>query len=314
MQHNTNDTHLTDPCLDLGWICDSSQAENVDTMAPRPRTYGTRRSHAKAADELVNGTTAEEPEPKPRKVDVVSARIWTGQGQDLDALQKEEKQGTLSQGLGKEDESVSGIPVGEGAALSQISNVEDISIPVSPATSSLKDKRMSARDILPPDKSVEESGSRRKSVRRLVNGSGILKDQNTTSIMEPISINHISPSQAEATCRPNGFTEDQQSPVGDAIDLKNTPSGLHDLPIWIAQSIRKLLDKSPLSAISEPSQKDFSSHPGQDVEMSDALDNVEDVRMTRGKERKRLQQLKGKEPANGMGPFSTCFISLLKRW
>lgn len=287
-------------------------------MAPRPRTYGTRRSHAKAAGELVNGTTADGPESKLGKIDVISARVRTGQGEDLGTSEGEEKQGTLSHGLGKEDEPATGTQGVEPAALSHVPTVEDISTPVSPATGSHKSRRMSAQDMSPPDKIIEEKGSRRKSIRKMVNGSGSLRDQNNTTIYgsEPISIDHTFPSHAEASSRPNGFINGQQSPVGGKVDLKDTPSDLHDLPIWVAQSISRLSDKSPLSATSEPSQNDFSSYPGQDVEMPDALDNLEGVRMTRGKEKKRLQQLKGKgkEPVDGMSPSSLRFMSFLKRW
>ena len=287
-------------------------------MAPRPRTYGTRRSHAKAAGELVNGTTADGPESKLGKIHVISASMRTGQGEDLGTSGGEEKQGTPSQGLEKEDETATGTEVVEPAALSHVPTAEDISIPVSPASGSRKNRRMSAQDMSPPDKIIGEKGSRRKSIRKLVNGSGSLTDQNNTTMngSEPNSTNHSFPSRAEASSHPNGFIDGQQSPVGSKVDLKSIPSDLHDLPIWVAQSLSRLSVKSPLSAISEPSQNDFSSQPEQDVEMTEALDNVEGVRMTRGKERKRLQQLKGKgkEPVNGMSPSSLRFMSFLKRW
>ena len=318
LQQNTNNTHLTDSCIDLGRICDPSQAENVNTMAPRPRTYGTRRSHAKAAGELVNGTTADGPGSKLGKIDVIFARVKTGQGEDLGTSEGEEKQATLSHGLGKEDEPATATQVVEPAALSHVPTVEDISISVSPTSGSHKNRRISAQDMSPPDKIIEEKSSRRKSIRKLVNGSGSSRDQDNTTIngSGPISVDHTFPSRAKESSRPNGFINGQQSPVGGKVDLKDTPSDLHDLPIWVAQSISRLSDKSPLSAISEPSQNDFGSHPEQDVEMTDALDNLEGVRMTRGKEKKRLQELKGKgkEPVNGMSPSSLRFMSFLKRW
>ena len=284
-------------------------------MAPRPRTYGTRRSHAKAAGELVNGTPAEEPDIAIQNGDEISAKTRICQAKDSGTPEKE-KQGMTSQGLGKGEELAAGTHMGERAATSHVSTVEDTSMPVSPATDSLDNSRMSAQDMFPPELSREEKGSRRKSARRLVNGLGKLKDQNTTTTRgsEPNSLDHTFSSRAEAHFRPNDFTNDQQSLVGGKVDLKDAPSDLHDLAIWVAQSISTSHDNGPLSAVSEPGQDDFSAHPEQDLEMRDASDNIEDVRMTRGKKKKRLQQLKGKEPVNGMSLFSSFFVSSPKRW
>lgn len=287
-------------------------------MAPRPRTYGTRRSYAKAASELVNGTTVDKHESKLGKIDVISATMRTSQGEDLGTSDGEENQSTPSQGLEKEDEPATGTQVVEPAALSHVPTVEDISIPVSPASSSPKESRMSAQDMSPPGKIMEEKGSRRKSTRKLANGLGSLRNRDNTTMngSEPVSVDDTFPLRTEASSLPNGSINGQKSPIGRKIDLKDTPSDLDNLSIWVAQSISRLSDESPLSAISEPSQNDLNSHPEQDVEMIDALDNLEGVRMTRGKEKKRLQQLKGKgkEPVNGMSPSSLRFMSFLKRW
>lgn len=309
--NTTQTTHLTESCLNLERICDPSQTEDASTMAPRPRTYGTRRSHAKAAGEVVNGTPAEEPDIIIQNLDEISAQVRNCQAKDL-RKSEEEKQGITSQDLGKGDELATGTHMGEP---SHMVTDEETSIPVSPTTGSLKNRRMSAQDMFPPEKSIEEKGSRRKSARRLVNGSGTLKDKRASTIVvsEPISLDQTLPSHAEAYSRPNGFTKDQQSPVGGKVDLKDAPSDLHDLAIWVAHSISILHDNGPLSTVSEPSQNDFSSHPEQDIETSHALDDIEDVRMTRGKKRKRMQQLKGTEPVNGRSLSSSCFVSYPKR-
>lgn len=249
-----------------------------------------------------------------QNVDEMSKKTRICQAKDP-ATSEEEKQGITSQGLGKGDELATGTHMGERAATSHVSTVEDASIPISLATGSLENRSMSAQEMLPPGKSIEEKGLRRKSARRLVNGLGALKDQNTTTIggSEPTSLDHTLPSHAETHFRPNDFTKDLQSSIGGKVDLKDAPSDLRDLAIWVAQSISTLHDNGPLSAVSETSQNGFSSHPVQDIEMGDALENIEDVRMTRGK-KKRLQQLKGKEPANGMSLSSSCFASFPKRW
>ena len=278
-------------------------------MAPRPKTYGTRRSHVKLVGEKVNGTTTDEPEPELRRVDVMTERTGAGQEKDVGAARSEEKQDTPLQGLGKEDKSTSGTLVGKRVSLSRTPNLEDRFTHISPTSGSVKNRSMSAQEILPPDTSGKESGSRRKSIRRLVNRSVTLEKQSIISNtgFESILVDHTSLSPAKANSRPNGFTEDhQQSHVSRDIDLKDTPSDLYDLAIWVAQSISRYSDKSLLSATSEPRQKDSSPQSVQETKMIDALDNVEDVRMTRGKEKKRLQQLKEKEPATGMSLSFSC--------
>lgn len=257
----------------------------------------------------MNGTTADEHELELRRSDVMPARIGTGKEKDLGTARKEEKQDIPSQGLGKGDKSVPGTPVGENAALSRLPNAEHLSTTVSPARS-LKNRRMSAQDMLSIDTSIKELGSRRKSVRRSVNGSATSENQNLISNtgFESIPTGHTSSSHVRTNIDQNGFTEDhQQSPAGRNIGLNDIPSDLHNLAVWVAQSISKHSDKSPLSAIPEPRQKASSPQPGQDIEMSDSLDNVEGVRITRGKKKKRLQQLKGKEAANGTSLSFSCF-------
>lgn len=268
-------------------------------MAPRPKTYGTRRSYAKPAGELVNGTTADEPEPRFRRVDVVSESRRSGKVKIPGTVRIEEREDIPSQNLGEEDGPASGTSAGEGALLSHTPNCEDTSTTVSPMSGPPQNRRMSAQDMLPLDASTKERRSSRKSTRRSGNGSATSEDQSliTKTGLESIPIDHTSLSHDKAFFRPNGFTQEQQS---CNIDLKDTPSDLNNLAIWVAQLIRKYSDKTPLSAISEPRQEDITSQPGQNIETRDALDNVEGVPMTRGKERKRLQQLKRIEPVNGM--------------
>lgn len=274
-------------------------------MAPRPKTYGARRSHAKPAGELVNGTAADVSERKMGNIDVMSTGIWDGKEKGLGIAPKEEKQNILSQGPRKEDGLALAKTVEECAAPERALDVEDNSTSVSPKPWSLRNRRIPAQDMLPPDVPVEEHDSRRKSIRRSVDGSATPQNQNliTNKEFQPMLTDRGSPSYAKATFDPNGFTEyHQHSHVGRDIDLKDKPSDLHDLDSWVAQLVRRChQDENPSSIISEPRQKEFRPQPGQDIEMSDALENVEDIRMTRGMEKKRLQLLKGKEPANGNG-------------
>ena len=272
-------------------------------MAPRPKTYGTRRFHAKLAGELVNSTTAGEPEPTLRRADVVSTRTRTAKDKVLGPAQREEKQDIPSQGLGKEAESVSGTPVGGHVAPSRTPNVEEKSTNVSPAGESHEDRRMSTQDKPPPDSPTKEHASRRKSIRGLANGSSTPENRNSITNVgyESTLIDHTSPSHPIENFHPNGSIENlPEFPVGRDINLNDIPSDLQSLAIWVAQLISKHSDKGPFLAIYEPKHKVSSPQVGQNTEMSDALDIVEDGRMTRGKEKKRLQQLKRKEPANGM--------------
>ena len=274
-------------------------------MAPRPKTYGARRSHAKPAGELVNGTAADVSERKMGNIDVMSTGIADGKEKALGMAPREEKQDILSQGPRKEDGLALAKTMEECAAPERAPNVEDHSRSISPKPWSLRNRRIPAQDMLPPDVPVKEHDSRRKSIRRSVDGSATPQNQNliTNKEFQPMLTDRGSPSYAKTTFHPNGFTEHHQhSHVGRGIDLKDKPSDLHDLGSWVAQLVRKChQDENPSSIISEPRQKEFRPQPGQDIEMSDALENVEDVRMTRGKEKRRLQLLKGKEPANGNG-------------
>ena len=284
-------------------------------MAPRPKTYGTRRSYAKPAGELVNGTTADEPELELRRHDRKSASARSDKDGNLGTVRIEGKQDILSKGLGKEDGSASSTPAAEGDAPSNTPNGDNKFSTVSSASGPLPNKRMSGQAMLPLVASVKERGSSCKSTRRSLNGSATSKDQNsiTKTDLHSIPIAHTSPSQAKANFRSNGHTKQQQSPIGCNIDLKGAPSDPRSLAIWVAQLISKCSDNRPLQAMSEPKQKDLSSQSERDIEIGDTLDNVEGVRMTRGKERKRLQQLKGKEPVSGTSlcPFFV-YISIPK--
>ncbi len=278
-------------------------------MAPRPKTYGIRRSYAKPAGELVNGTTADEPELELRRHDRTSASARSDKEEYLGTVRIEGKQDILSKGLGKEDGSASSTPAAEGDAPSNTPNGDNKFTTVSSASGSLPNRRMSGQDMLPLVASVKERGSNRKSTRRLVNGSATSEDQNsiTKTDLHSTPIAHTSSSQAKADFRPNGATKEHQSPIGRDVDLKGAPSDPKSLAIWVAQLISKSSDKRPLQAMFEPKQKDLSSQPERDIEIGDTLDNLEGVRMTRGKERKRLLQLKGKEPVNGT---SLCLFCL----
>ena len=273
-------------------------------MAPRPKTYGARRSQGKPSGGLVNGTTADKSEHELKMIDVMSTRTKNGKEKDLGTAQKEDEQNILSQGL-KEDELASGKPSGDFAALERTHTVEDKSTTVSPVPWSLRNKRVLAQDMLPPDTPAKEHGSRRKSSKKSVDGSATSQNQGliTSMVSQSILTDHPPSSYAKSTFHPNDLAEDhQQSPVDHSIDLNNKPSEIHNLAAWIAQLIRKChQDKNLSSIITEPTQKDSKPQIEQDIEMIDALENVDDVRMTRGREKKRLQQLKGKGSANGNG-------------
>lgn len=230
----------------------------------------------------------------------MSASTRSGKQKNLETVRKEEKQDLPLQGLGKEDDSAPGPPVGQHITPPCTTNVENESTTVSPAPGSVTNRRISAEDTSLAGKSTEGRGSRRKSTRTSVNGPATSGNQDSTTKagFEPIQIDRTSPSHAKAIFPSNGFTDDQQSSLGRNGDLGEIPSDLHHLGIWVAQSIGKHSDKRALLAVSEPRQKEPSPQTGQDIETSDALDKVENGRMTRGKEKKRLQQLKGKEPTN----------------
>ena len=287
-------------------------------MPPRPKTYGARRSHVTQAGQLVNGTTAGESEHRPRKIGFISMRISNGREKGHAATPKEEKQIIPSQGPMKEDPVAYGTTTGEGAAPQYKQDIEGESMIVSPVPWSLRKRKMPSQDMLPPDTPVEDHSSRRKSIRRSVDGTSIPQNQEliTENGFSPMPIDHRSPSYAKSTFGPNGVTENHQHPsVGHDINLKHKPSDLHDLGIWVAQLIRECHgDKNPSSQVSEQRQTDSSTQPERDIKMTDALENVEDVRMTRGKEKKRLQQLKAKELANGNGmslPLMCSYLALV---
>ena len=281
-------------------------------MAPRPKTYGNWRSRAKPAGVLVNGTASDESEPEPilKDTDVVSAMNRMGKENGLGTVHKIGKLDMPSPNLENEEESTAGKPMEEPP--SQTLNVAHKSRTTSPAPRSLETGGMLAPDMLTPDTSTNGRELRSKSIRRLVNGSSASEIQNVISNkgFESSPADHYSPSHATARFRQNDFTEDhQQSPVILDIDLKDAPSDLHNLGIWVAQMIRKCSDKSPISAISEPKSKASSPQPGQHIAISDTLNDLEDVRMTRGKEKKRLQQLMGKEPTNCMSLHLSYFCN-----
>ena len=273
-------------------------------MAPRPKTYGARRSHVKQADELVNGITADEGERRPRKIDFISMRISNGKEKGHEAAPKETKQNILSPGLVKEATLSSETTVGDGAAPELEKEVYGKPTTVSPVPWSLRKRKTSAQDMLPPDTPATDHGSRRKSLRGSVDRSETLQIQDTIAEngFQSMPIDHASPSYVKVISGPNGNTENHRvSPVDHRIDLNDRPSDLHTLGIWVAQLVQKCHDKNPVSETAEQRQTDLRPQPEQDVEMTDVQENVEDVRMTRGKEKKRLQQLKRKELINGNG-------------
>ena len=288
-------------------------------MAPRPKTYGARRSHVKQAGELVNGTTADEGERRPRKTGFISMRISNGKEKGLEAAPKETKQNILSPSLMKEDTFSSRTIVSDCAAPEHEKETYGKPTTVSPVPWSLRKRKTSAQDMLPPETPATDHGSRRKSLRRSVDGSETPQNQDhiAENGFQSMPIDLASSSYAKLTFGPNGNTEDHRvSPVDHRIDLNDRPSDLNTLNIWVAQLVRRChQDKNPVSAKSEQRQTDSRPHTEQDIEIADGLENVEDVRMTRGKKKKRLQQLKGKELANdnGMGLPLMCshFASVL---
>ena len=273
-------------------------------MAPRPKTYGARRSHVKQAGELVNGTTADEGEQSPRKTDLGPIRISNGKEKNLEAAPKETKQNILPPGLMKEDTLSSRTTVRDCAAPEHKKESHGKVTTASPVPRSLRKRKMSAQEMLPPDTPAKDHGSRRKSLR-----TSSETPQNQDSIagngFQSMPVDHASPSYAKVHVGSNGNTEDRQvSSVDHRIDLNDRPRDLNTLNIWVAQLVRRCHQAmNPVSAKSKQRQIDSRPQTEQDKEMTDALENVEDVRMTRGKERKRLQQLKWKEFANdhGMG-------------
>ncbi len=262
----------------------------------------------------MNGTTADEPELELRRHDRTSASVRSDKEGNLGTVRIEGKQDILSKGLGKEDGSASSTPAADGDAPSNTPNGDNKFTTVSSASGSLPNKR-SGQAMLPLVASVKERGSSRKSTRRSVNGSATSEDQKsiTKTDLHPIPIAHTSPSHA-TNFRINGSTKERQSPIGRNVDLKGAPSDPKSLAIWVAQLISKSSDKRPLQAMFEPKQKDLSLQPEQDIEIGDTLDNVEGVRMTRGKERKRLQQLKGKEAVNGTSLCLFCLYIEPQKW
>ena len=261
-------------------------------MAPRPKTYGTRRSHVKQVGELVNGTTADDPEGRPRKIGFISMRISNGKENGLEAAPKETKQNILSSGT-KEADCTAPEHEKENNGKPAI---------VLPVPRSLRKRKSSAQDILPPDTLATDHGSRRKSLRRSADRSETPQNQSLIagSGFQSMPIDHASSSVAKATSGPNGNTENHQvSPVDHGIDLDDRPSDLHSLDIWVAQLVRKChQDNYALSETSKQRQTDSRPQTEQNEEMTDALESVEEVRMTRGKEKKRLQQLMRKKLAN----------------
>ena len=280
-------------------------------MAPRPKTYGTRRSHAKQVGELVNGTAADEVDPELNRSHATYTKMLPGEEKDIGTARQEEKPEIAPQGLGKEDEPRSSTPIGGRSAESHTDDVKEKIKTLSPALRSLKNGRKLAQDMLPPDISMKERDSRRTSIRRSANGSAISDNQDlaTKTSFESLPVDRASPLQAKAIFRPNGFSEEQKGcPISSDIELTAIPSSLHNLAIWVAQLINKSSKTNSLSVINEPSKNDSGPQSGQHIEMNGAIDNVEEARMTRGKERKRLQQMKGKEPASGMSIFLSYFF------
>ena len=271
-------------------------------MAPRPKTYGTRRSHAKQVVEMVNGTAADEVDPELNRSHATSTKILPREVRDIGTVRQEEKSEIAPQGPGKEDEPPSGTPIGGRSAESHTDDVKGKMKTLLPALRSLKNGRELAPDMLPPDLSMKERDSRRTSIRRSANGSAISANQDlaTRTSFEPLPVDRASPLRAKAGFRANGFSNEQTGcPISSDIELKAIPSSLHHLAIWVAQLINKSSETNSLSGINEPSKNDSGPQNGQHIEMNEAIENVEETRMTRGKERKRLQQMKGKEPASG---------------
>ena len=280
-------------------------------MAPRPKTYGTRRSHAKQVVELVNGTAADEVDPEMIRSHAISTKILPGEVKDIVTARQEEKPDIALQGPGKEDEPPSGTPIGRRSPDSHTDVVKGNMKTLLPALRSLKNGRESAPGMLPPELSLKERNSRRTSIRRSVNGSAISDNQDLASktSFESLPVDRAAPLQAKANLRPNGFSEEQNGcPISSDIELRAIPSSLHNLAIWVAQLINICSKKNAVSGIIEQSKNDSGRQNGRHIEMNEAIENVEEARMTRGKERKRLQQMKGNEPASGMSISLSCLF------
>ena len=273
-------------------------------MAPRPRTYGARRSYVKSAGEIVHGVATDESEQRTERSDRIATwkRNGNGKGKDLGTSFKGRALNSVPHVWEAENESAFGTSDGERTTPRTLYD-ERGSTAFTPATTFPRNERTSARDIPSPGRSIKHTSSRLKSTKEQANGSATraTQDHVTKQDIQSTPINITSPSQAKATFLPNGFTKDhQQSPRRHGIDLDERPNDPDKFATWIAQLIRKVHQESnALTAVSEPRQEDSNGEPGQDNGMSEAVENVEDVRMTRGKEKKRLQQLKAKESANG---------------
>ena len=275
-------------------------------MAPQPKTYGARRSRAKLAGGLVNGITVDDSESILRKIDIMSMKTRNHTRKELVIAPKGEKQDDVVLPISrKEDESASGEPERGHATPSRTLNAEDKSTTTSPVKRSLqRKKKTSARHILPLDISLKESGPHHEEIKSSINGPAIPETQDCIkTVLQSDLVGCTSLLHPKATVPPNGFTAKHQQPsLMPDIGLKDTPSNLNKLAIWVTHLISKDQNKSHLSIMPEPRQKESSPQPGQDIEMSDALENV-DVRMTRGREKKILQQMKGKASVNGMNLF-----------
>ena len=280
-------------------------------MAPRPKTYGTRRSHVKQAVELVNGTAADEVDPEMNRSHVTSNKILPREVKDIGTARQEEKPEIALQGSGKEDEPPSGTPIGGRSADSHTDDVKEKVKTLLPALRSLRNGRELAPGMLPPELSMKECDSRRTSIRRSANGSAISDNQDlaTKTSFDSLPVDRAAPLQSKASLRPNGFSEEQNGcPISSDIELKAIPSSLHNLAIWVAQLINKCSKTNASSGLNEPSKNDSGPQNGRHIEMNEVIENVEDARMTRGKERKRLQQMKGNEPARGMSISLSCLF------
>ena len=279
-------------------------------MAPRPKTYGTRRSYAKQAGELMNGTAADEVDPEMNRSHAASTKILPGEVKDIGTARQEEKPEIALKGLGKEDEPPSGTPIGGRSADSHTDDVKKKVKTLLPALRSLKNGRELASGMLPPELSMKERDSRRTSIRRSANGSAVSDNQDlaTKTSFESLPVDRAVALQAKASLRPNGFSEEQNGcPISSDIELKAIPSSLHNLAIWVAQLINKCSKTNALSGMNEPSKNDPGPQNGKHIEMNEAIENVEEARMTRGKERRRLQQMNGNNPASGMSISLSCF-------
>ena len=282
-------------------------------MAPRPKTYGARRSRAKLAGGLVNGITSDESANILKKIDIMSMGTRNHTRKNLVIAPKGEKQeDVVRQILRTEDQSAFGERGREHATPLRTPNHEDKST-TSGTRSQQRKRKMSARDILHPDTSLREPGQYHESIRFPINGSAIPKTQDcfTETALQPVLLECTPPSHPRTSFPPNGFTADhQQSPLGPDIGLRDMPINLNEFATWVARLISvEHQNKSHSSAMPEPRQKESSPQPGQGIEKIDASENV-DVRMTRGRERRRLQELKGKASINGTS-LSLLFLLVL---